>query len=97
MGRLSGRLTSLRTVISDAAGTLPLAERTTLNRTQGPLWSDTMLFDGEPSSTAYETLSVQDHVDFLFDEPEEANTPKTSVAYSKQRFVYQTEAVSAAA
>lgn len=67
MSRLSGQLAGVRELLSRISPTAPVpAEDYGIGRT-GAVWSDTVLFDGEPAPiAAWGESTVEDDMDYLF-------------------------------
>ena len=70
MDKLSESLGSLRTLLSDAPATRPTIEYRVDVTPMTAIWSDALLFDGEPHVLASEVQSDLDvHTSFLFETP----------------------------
>lgn len=69
MGRLTGSLGKLHTIVSVISAQAPLQYAVKSVPAFGALWSDDVLFDGEPMMTACDSqMTAEGHADFLFDE-----------------------------
>ncbi|MEL7128061.1 MAG: hypothetical protein AAGK23_00800 [Pseudomonadota bacterium] len=67
MDRLGGALNNLRALVSDISCDAPADAQRALAPVSGVIWSETLLFDGEPQPMMDQPLLAHDDSDFLFD------------------------------
>ena len=85
MGRLATVLGSLHTVVSNVSTQAPMRASVQPEAAFGAIWSDSLLFDGEPDAQMVEaTADLGSDADFLFGDAPQAPVHIPSNAYQPQ-------------